>query len=301
MHAEPVVDRSTAIVVDAEIADSRIYIPQSHGKCGTSSWVLIVAIVIIAVLVTGIGVYCGSGNCGGDNTSMTITAPSPTMVVTTNAPFITSSPTVITNAPLITSSPISALTEQQLTVACNFLNTTNLTACQSKTSFSGIEDTIGNTIPTELGLLTQLQYLDFFNDSLTGTIPSTLANLMELKFLAFTFNELTGDLPSTMGQMTQLTYLGLHGNRFNSTIPSILGNLIQLTDLRFSFNQFTGTIPSELESLTKLSILEFYYNDQLTGTVPFGLCSVFGIDILVDCVNVVCSCCEEKVTGISCL
>jgi Leucine-rich repeat (LRR) protein len=40
-----------------------------------------------------------------------------------------------------------------------------------------------STIPSEIGLLTQLELLSFFNNSLTSTIPSEILRLTQLTSL----------------------------------------------------------------------------------------------------------------------
>ena len=55
------------------------------------------------------------------------------------------------------------------------------------------------TVPTEIGLLTQLSLLGLSNNQLSGTIPSTLGNLVQLSYLYLYSNpQLTGIIPSTL-------------------------------------------------------------------------------------------------------
>jgi Leucine rich repeat len=201
-------------------------------------------------------------------------------------------------------------------VACHFINLPNLTECQATTFFD--EDPVGNTIPKELGLLTQLTYLWLSNNQLTGTIPSTLGSLTQLTHLVLSKNSLTGTIPSTLGSLTLLNGLYLYGNQLNGTIPSALGSLTQLTSVWLDNNQLTGAIPSALGSLTQLryldlwdnqltgtiptilgnlvnlSRLDLFNNTQLTGTIPFSLCHHYKISIVIDCANVECLCCRGR-------
>ena len=105
-------------------------------------------------------------------------------------------------------------------MACNFLGRTD---CEATTSFGGSGGTVGNTIPTAIGSLTQLTYLWLVGNQLTGPIPSTLANLPSLNSLSLQGNQLTGTIPSTLASLTQLTYLWLSENaQLTGTIPSPL-------------------------------------------------------------------------------
>jgi hypothetical protein len=152
-------------------------------------------------------------------------------------------------------------------VACSFLNISSVSVCQTMTKFEG-RAIMGNTIPTELGLLSQLTYLSLIENQLMGTIPSTLGRLMQLTELYLSTNQLTG------------------------TIPSTLGNLVNLTDLSLLENLLTGTIPSTLGNLTQLTYLDLGSNPQLNGEIPSALCSVPGIGIYIDCANITtCTCC----------
>ena len=109
------------------------------------------------------------------------------------------SPSYITTRPA-TPQPI----HEQWSVACNFLTISNVTECQTITSISTV-NTLGNTIPTELGLLTQLTVLEVYSTRLTGTIPSTLGNLIQLTSLGFWNNELTGTVPSVLCSISDIS------------------------------------------------------------------------------------------------
>ena len=270
---------------------------------GLTFWLLMAMVVILVGVVAGIAGYCGAGNCG-NNGSMEVVPPiAPTPP--TGTPPVTIAPSVSTDAPTVdptmvpTRAPVTAATisqQQQLTVACNFLGLTNVTTCQATTSFIG--STVGNTIPTEIGSLTQLTYLDLDGNQLTGPIPSTLGSLTLLDGLGLSSNQLTGPIPSTLGSLTLLTTLQLWENQLTSPIPSTLGSLTLLDGLGLADNQLTGPIPSTLGSLTRLTTLELFNNTQLTGTIPSTLCSDSGgIRIFIDCVNVICTCCLDGSTA----
>ena len=52
------------------------------------------------------------------------------------------------------------------------------------------------SIPSELGLLTQLTKLSLTQNSLEGTVPIEIGNLSQLRFLELHFNDLTGSVPN---------------------------------------------------------------------------------------------------------
>ena len=192
---------------------------------------MILVLTIAAVSVgLGVGIYCGTaGHCGDWTTS-------PITIITTTP--TTSPPTSITINP--TTPPTI---DPSILVACAFFNTPNLLECQTTTSFRN--GTTGTTIPTEIGLLTQLISLDLSGTSWTGYIPSTLGYLTRLQYLRLDHNQrLFGTILSTLGNLQQLTALHMNNNTsLVGTIPFTFGNLTQLTVLDVPGNQLTGRIP----------------------------------------------------------
>ena len=277
VYAEAVAVRSLAAVADAQLAD-----PNPHLRLGGYYWLVTGLLVVLAAVAAGVGVYCGTGNCGGSDDMSPDNEP-PSLSTVPNVPLST-------NTPII--SPATA--QQQLAVACNFLSFTSLTECQATTSFNGAA--VGNTIPKEIGFLTQLTNLELALTQLTGTIPSTLGNLTQLAYLSLAANQLTGTIPPSLGYLVQLTWLALDDNQLNGSIPSTLGSLTRLNGLSLPTNQLAGTIPSSLGKLAQLEYLGLFNNAQLTGTIPSTMCSLSGIKIYIDCASVACTCCLDGST-----
>lgn len=213
-----------------------------------------------------------------------------------------------------TSSPTFDPTLSPEQIACNFIARPNLVDCRSTVEVSvSSSNAAGVTIPSEIGVLTQLTHLEYDLSELVGTIPSTLSNLSRLDFLSLFDNKLTGTIPP-LATLSQLTYLNLGHNELTGSIPS-LSNLSKLDYLSVGSNQLTGTIPAlsnlslltwlELEgneligtipSLSNLSQLTslLLYDTQLTGTMPSYICSLQGISIYIDCGEITCdpTCCN---------
>ena len=66
------------------------------------------------------------------------------------------------------------------------------------------------------------------NNDLTDTIPVELGSLTNLTFLSLSKNDLIGTIPSQLGNLSNLGYLSLSGNDLIGTIPVELGNLSNL-------------------------------------------------------------------------
>ena len=93
------------------------------------------------------------------------------------------------------------------------------------------------------------------NSNFTGTIPSELGTLTYLAFLELNKNALSGTIRPELGQLTEYDTgdalckrtLHLQYNYLVGTIPTELGQLFPITNLDSkSNNAFSGTIPSEL-------------------------------------------------------
>ncbi len=134
-------------------------------------------------------------------------------------------------------------------------------------------------IPTELGILTSLEYLDLGFNGLKGEIPPELGGLSNLEFLSLSANQLTGEIPLELGSLANMTELYLTANRLSGEIPPELGGLANLTELSLSANRLSGEIPPELGNLTSLENLGFGANG-LEGEIPPELGNLGNLKVL---------------------
>eukprot|EP00980_Cylindrotheca_fusiformis_P013571 scaffold3467_cov118-Cylindrotheca_fusiformis.AAC.8 len=154
-------------------------------------------------------------------------------------------------------------------------------------------------IPTELLLLSSLEYLMLDNNELSGTVPSELAQLPKLEVLDLSDNFFTGPIPSEIGVAAnlrklnlgfnniaggldsvvnpRLKYLDLSQNLLEGTIPEDFGTMTVLETLKLPNNKLSGTLPGTLGNLRLLKDLDLYGNLDLTGTVPATLS---GLDVV---------------------
>ena len=121
---------------------------------------------------------------------------------------------------------------------------------------------LSGVLPSELGNLPHLEWLNLNNNQLSGSIPSALGNLANLELLHFGGNDLSGMLPSSLGNLTNLRLLYLPSNQLSGALPSSLGNLANLVGLRLNSNDLSGALPSSLVNLTNLQQL-WLANTQL--------------------------------------
>jgi len=157
------------------------------------------------------------------------------------------------------------------------------------------------TIPSEIGLLTNVQFLYLSGNNLYGTIPSTLGNLRQLVQFGFDKNQLTGGFPEMsqlgglqtvylqdnlltgpldpFGRVPNLQYLWLDRNSLQGTLPASLGEIFSLQQIGVDYNQLTGTVPSEFG--VKQNIFQAFYgqNNQFSGVFPKNLCIAAQCDL----------------------
>ena len=114
--------------------------------------------------------------------------------------------------------------------------------------------------------------LYLWEQGLTNSIPPEIGCLTNLTYLYLESNQLTGDIPPEIGNLTNLEYLYLTDNQITGEIPPEIGNLTNLTSLYLSYNHLTGEIPSEIGTLTNLYVLDLSYN-QFTGEIPIEICN----------------------------
>ncbi len=136
---------------------------------------------------------------------------------------------------------------------------------------------IAHTIPSEIGRLTSLNYLNLSFNNLQGSIPPEIGNLTRLITLYLDSNYLTSTIPTQLSKLTRLQELHLNSNELTGNIPSELSNLRNLEILRLNQNNLTGNIPSELGRLTNLGLL-LVGGNKFSGKLPARLNRLFPFD-----------------------
>ena len=140
----------------------------------------------------------------------------------------------------------------------------------SSLNYLYLNNCIAGSLPTAIGNLNKLQYLNLFNNILSGSIPSSITNLTQLIELDLTQNQLTGNIPEDIGSLNQLTVMQLSKNKLSGLIPSSIGGLDKIRTLSLDNNQLTDTVPHSLLSCKMLTSINLS-NNALERTLPeFG-------------------------------
>ncbi|KAG7995263.1 hypothetical protein I3843_01G099800 [Carya illinoinensis] len=124
-------------------------------------------------------------------------------------------------------------------------------------------------VPPELGFFPNLTILDLRNSALYGSIPGEICDSGSLGILQLDGNALMGSIPEEIGNCTSIYLLSLSHNDLNGSIPKSISNLNKLKILQLEFNELSGEIPQELGRLQNLLAVNISYN-RLEGRLPVG-------------------------------
>ncbi|KAG0532755.1 hypothetical protein BDA96_04G134300 [Sorghum bicolor] len=121
-------------------------------------------------------------------------------------------------------------------------------------------------LPPEVGLLSNLSYLDLSSNQLTGTIPPKIGQCRVLSFLCMSDNLLTGPIPQELGNCFELSDLDLSRNNLSGTIPVTLAKLQELYNLNLSYNSLSGGTSFSVNTRVSLD-----HNMDTCGDPHYGL------------------------------
>ncbi|GKV53778.1 hypothetical protein SLEP1_g60292, partial [Rubroshorea leprosula] len=153
-------------------------------------------------------------------------------------------------------------------------------------------NTTGGSLPTQLGNLRGLRYLDLRYNQFEGLIPENLGHMTFLEKLELAGNQFEGGIPKSFGNLCNLVSLYLWLNNLDGMLPELIGNLsgclqLSLEELILDDNKIKGPVSDMIKNISSLRWLSLS-NNQLSGTVSksIGLLSnLEGIDLSSNSLN----------------
>ncbi|XP_031101768.1 receptor-like protein 43 [Ipomoea triloba] len=146
----------------------------------------------------------------------------------------------------------------------------------------------GNISPNFFSNWTELTSLHLQNNSFNGSIPSEIGLLTNLVCLFLDSNQFSGNIPTHIGNLQNLYFLDMSKNNLYGSIPPTIANLTSLSSLLLSTNNLTGTLLSENEDLISSIICNIHSlkilalaNNSLSGPIPqcLGNISLYVLDL----------------------
>jgi Leucine-rich repeat (LRR) protein len=123
------------------------------------------------------------------------------------------------------------------------------------------------TLPSSLGLMSNLVLLYADNNCLTGSIPTSLGDL-HLEYLSLSGNQLSGSIADSLIATSTLQIFDINSNLFTGPVPLRQQLSKSVAVLVLGSNYFTGIVIN----LTQFVALEFCFLDTnvLWGSLPNG-------------------------------
>jgi len=155
------------------------------------------------------------------------------------------------------------------------------------------DNNLQGTLPSEIGLLSELTYLDIGNNDISGRVPSSLGILRNMTYLTLNGNDFRDRLPSSLEGLTKLEVLDLSNNEIDGPLLNAT-NWKSMNKLKVDGNFFTGEVPKSFGAFDSLEILHIQRN-KLSGSVDGFMCANLPSEFELDCEggipDVQCTCC----------
>ncbi|KAM9958212.1 hypothetical protein ACTFIW_001072 [Dictyostelium discoideum] len=124
----------------------------------------------------------------------------------------------------------------------------------------------------------QMNELLLADNLITGTIPSSIGNMIGIEYINLARNNLTGTIPSSFNNFSNLNRIDISSNKFNCSLSEILGPIkhqTHLTIISAQYNEIHGEFfenmvwdgVQQIELLTKIFIINLSHN-KLSGSIP---------------------------------
>ena len=129
----------------------------------------------------------------------------------------------------------------------------------------GPEDSANGDILGEIHKLEKLQSLYLHLPGLEEGIPTELGLLLDLRYLDINGEDMRGEIPSDLGQLYQLEHLYIHGNKLEGAIPQEIFKLLQLQELRINGEGLHAEVSDAVERLVLSGAMEELAVEALSG------------------------------------
>ncbi|KAL1188221.1 Receptor protein kinase-like protein ZAR1 [Cardamine amara subsp. amara] len=131
---------------------------------------------------------------------------------------------------------------------------------------------LSGSLPVELFQAQRLQSLVLYGNFLSGSIPNEIGDLKFLQILDLSRNSLNGSIPESILRCNRLRSFDLSQNNLTGSVPSGFGHaLASLEKLDLSLNNLNGLIPDDLDQLTRLQGTLDLSHNSFSGSIPPSL------------------------------
>ncbi|KAL5722720.1 non-specific serine/threonine protein kinase [Ranunculus cassubicifolius] len=160
------------------------------------------------------------------------------------------------------------------------LNNFSFSSFPNLSSIKFVNQGLTGTIPSEIGTLKKLTYLDLSSNSFSGNLPLSLSNLTSLAHINVYFNQLSGKIDGLLfSNWSRVVSINFGWNyHLSGNIPPEVGNLVSLVELDLKVNNLSGAIPLYMNNLRNLTRL-LLSNNQICGSISLNIRNLVELDL----------------------
>lgn len=123
-------------------------------------------------------------------------------------------------------------------------------------------------LPGELGLLEMLKVLDLGFNGLVAPLPSELYGMEKLEELYLPYNDMRATTLVDFLGLPRLRTLDLYGSGMSGPLPTVMVGHPELRNLNLGLGQLTGPIPPGIVGMPHFANLSLLNNGGITGSLP---------------------------------